>query len=118
MSNLSLKFICSHSLEQLTSRFVVPAVGSVTKEENDLRLRADFEPLVDALVEKYRRAGNGEDTVKLPASLEEIRARFEVVYPSPAIVETCNSEHGREGLGSKISNMCLVERDAILFWLW
>ena len=58
MSNLSLKFICSHSLEQLTSRFVVPAVGSVTKEENDLRLRADFEPLpLDGVLPESMRGG-------------------------------------------------------------
>ena len=66
---------------QITSRFLVPSAGELSRTDNDDRLERDFEPLVDVLVEKYKRRGGPEADTLLPDDLDELNAKFEIVSP-------------------------------------
>ena len=73
---------------QITSRFPVPPNGSLSKDENDKRLKTNFEPLVNMLVDKYRKSGNRADAVNMPDTIEDINRRYRIVYPASSIVES------------------------------
>ena len=72
--NLCVKF-------QITGRFLVPSAGELNRTDNEDRLERDFEPLVDVLVEKYKRRGGPEADTLLPRDIEELNAKFDIVFP-------------------------------------
>ncbi len=69
-------------LFQVTGRFLVPPAGELSRPENEERLQRDFEPLVDVLVDKYKRRGGPESDIVLPEDVDEVHKRFVVTYPS------------------------------------
>ena len=80
--------IFSLHIRQILRDFPVPRAGSLGRDDNEARWRRDFEPLVNVLLDKYQNGGRsaeGEDALRLPATLEEVHREFRVVHPLPSI---------------------------------
>lgn len=76
---------------QIVNQFVVPLNGVLTREENEVRLARDFEPLVEKLVEKYRNSNSSQTQIKLPDTLEELNAKYTIVNPPTSMSEACKT---------------------------
>jgi hypothetical protein len=64
---------------QITRRFPIPSAGELSRPDNDDRLRRDFEPLVDVLVDKYKRR-------VIPDDIDELHRQFKLTFPASASV--------------------------------
>eukprot|EP00095_Tigriopus_kingsejongensis_P011852 maker-scaffold493_size155937-snap-gene-0.21 protein:Tk11852 transcript:maker-scaffold493_size155937-snap-gene-0.21-mRNA-1 annotation:"general transcription factor 3c polypeptide 1" len=67
---------------EISSRYVVPMNGTLSKEDNEARLLRDFEPLVNELVGKYRNSASDKNSLVLPDTMEELNAKFSILTPT------------------------------------
>ena len=64
------------------NKFPVPERGEISRDENDKRMKRDFPPLLDILVEKFKRKFTSDgDLEKIPEDLVELKRRFLVQIP-------------------------------------
>ena len=64
------------------NKFPIPERGEISRDENDKRMKRDFPPLLDILVEKFKRKFTSEgDLEKIPEDLDELKQRFLIQIP-------------------------------------
>ena len=79
--NVSLFLADVRQDEEISSRFTVPKVGTVSKLDNEARLEGDFEPLMEMLIAKYREDPKSWPRLVLPETMDEIRRVYNIVFP-------------------------------------
>ena len=68
--------------QEIVDRFQVPPIGELGRAANEARIEADFAPLVELLMAKYRKAGSGTGVgLRLPSTLAEVEAQYNLVFP-------------------------------------
>jgi hypothetical protein len=70
--------------------FPIPGRGTISKENNENRLKRDFPPLVRILMNKYRTGpggGGNNSSGKIPENFENIRDKYRITYPEKSIRE-------------------------------
>ncbi len=71
---------------QILHQFPVPS--RMNKEDNETRLKTDFEPLMRILLQKYQNRVSQVDQLHLPNDLEELKKKFSIIHPLPSIKES------------------------------
>ena len=73
---------CKNEPSQIVSRFPSPSASqTLSREENEARLKQHFDDLVSVLLDKYRGGSRVGDALHLPDDIEEILRQYEVVHP-------------------------------------
>ena len=79
LSNVNLFLAEVKGDAQITSKFPIPARGTISREQNENRLKKQFPLLLDILVEKFKR--KDEDLESIPENLDTLKKRFVIQVP-------------------------------------
>ena len=86
MKNVSVYLSEIKTNTEVLRKFPVPKRGEISKEDNDKRLRRDFPPLMQYLINAFKnKSFLGESEEKIPEQMNVLREMYDITYPDEDI---------------------------------
>ena len=86
MKNVSVYLSEIKTNAEILKKFPVPKRGEISREDNDKRLRRDFPPLMDYLINAFKdKSLLGDSMERIPDNIDVLRKKFEITFPDEDI---------------------------------